>query len=283
MDDEEEGAESQASPAQVDDEASVTKTPAIQALTVDLWYTLIYPTPAVRASIERMRRAVWSESLREQGCSERRAVSWSTRIERAAEAAELEGWSPSWEERVERWSRRIGVSLDPGQLSERFVATVPLDRLHVAPGADEALARLRRKGVKLAIVSNVTHEPPRAIRAILAQHRLDRRFDAIVLSTDVGRAKPRREPFRRALDALGAAPGRTVHIGDAAVDFLGARGVGIRPLLFTGLNRWKPEQLVRAHRPWMRGAVTVRRWKDVPPIVALYGALPSVPGPVAPA
>jgi HAD superfamily hydrolase (TIGR01509 family) len=253
------------------------ESPALEALTVDLWYTLIYPTPQVRAAIERARRAVWAEGLRAQGFSAKRAHTWSVRIDRAAESAELEGWSPSWNERVERWSRRIGLPLDPDQLAERFVATVPLLQVRLAPGADQALARLKRRGFRLAIVSNVTHEPPEAIHAVLAEHGLDRRFDSVVLSTDVGRAKPRREPFRRALSDLGAAPGRTVHIGDAAVDFLGARAAGIRPLLYTGLNRWKPDQLRRLHRPWMRGALKVSRWEEVPRAVTFYEALPSVP------
>jgi HAD superfamily hydrolase (TIGR01509 family) len=251
--------------------------PALEALTVDLWYTLIYPTPSVRARIERARRRVWAESLREGGCSPKRATTWAARIDRAAEAAELEGWSPSWDERVERWSRRIGVPIDADRLADRFVTTVPLQEVHLAAGADHALARLRRRGVRLAIVSNVTHEPPQAIHGVIEKHGLDRRFDAVVLSTDVGRAKPRKEPFRKALSQLGAAPGRTVHIGDAAVDFLGARAAGIRPLLFTGLSRWKPEQLQKLYRPWMKGALKVSRWEDVPRTVAFYETLPSVP------
>lgn len=256
---------------------SVTNSPAVEALTVDLWYTLIYPTPAVRTSIERTRRAVWAESLRENGCSTKRAATWAARIDRAAEEAELEGWSPSWDERVERWSRRIGVRLDANRLAELFVAKVPVDQVHVAPGAEKALDQLRRRGFRLAIVSNVTHEPPQAIHDLLTRHQLARRFDVVVLSTDVGRAKPRREPFRSALSQLGAAPGRTVHIGDAAADFQGARAAGIRPLLYTGLNRWKPEQLRKAHRPWMRGALKVSRWEEVPRTVSFYETLPTVP------
>jgi HAD superfamily hydrolase (TIGR01509 family) len=254
-----------------------TDPPALEALTVDLWYTLIYPTPQVRSAIERARRTVWSEALRDSGCSPKRAGTWAARIDRAAESAELEGWSPSWPERVDRWSRRIGISLDPDRLAEKFVDAVPLQQVRVAPGADKALALLRRRGFRLAIVSNVTHEPPQAIWGILTAHGLDRRFDTVVLSTDVGRAKPRREPFRHALDQLGAAPGRTVHIGDAAADFQGARAAGIRPLLYTGLSRWKPDQLRSAYRPWMRGALKVSRWEDVPRTVAFYETLPSVP------
>lgn len=259
------------------EDSAASPSPAVEALTVDLWYTLIYPTPTVRATIEKARRAVWAESLRDSGCSPQRAQTWANRIDRAAEEAELDGWSPSWAERVDRWSHRIGVRLDADRLADRFVTKVPLNQVHVAPGAPKALDQLRRRGFRLAIVSNVTHEPPEAIHGILAKHKLDRRFDAVVLSTDVGRAKPRREPFRSALTQLGAAPGRTVHIGDAAADFQGARGAGIRPLLYTGLNRWKPEQLRKAHRPWMRVALKVSRWDEVPPTVSFYETFPTVP------
>jgi len=253
------------------------EAPALEAITCDLWYTLIFPTPPVRRAIERGRREVWAEALREHGYSARRAATWATRIERTAELAESNGRSPRWENRVRQWGRRIGVPLDPDRMAARFTATVPLRRVHVAPGADEALRRLRRRGLRLAIVSNVTHEPAEAVHDVLAHHGLDRRFDTVVLSTDVGRAKPRREPFLRALKQLGASPGGTVHIGDAAADFQGARGAGIRPLFYTGLARWKHEHLRKAHQAWMDGALKVDRWEDVPVVVAAYGSLPSLP------
>ncbi|MFZ0830317.1 MAG: HAD-IA family hydrolase [Thermoplasmata archaeon] len=253
--------------------------PALEALTVDLWYTLIFPSPSARAAIETARLAVWVDGLRAAGCSSRRAETWATQIERSAEVDELSGWSPSWTERVERWSQRTGFTLDAAELAGRFTESVPLDRVRIAPGADRALRLLRRRGLRLAIVSNATHEPPDAVRAVLAQHHLDRRFDTIVLSTDVGRAKPRREPFQRALADLSTPPGSTVHIGDSPADFQGAIAAGIRPLLFTGLNRWKPERLRRAKAPWMRRVLKVDRWEEVPPMAAFFGSLPPLPGP----
>jgi HAD superfamily hydrolase (TIGR01509 family) len=253
--------------------------PALEALTVDLWYTLIFPTPATRRAIEKARRAVWVEGLTEQGCSPRRAASWAARIEEAAEEAELNGRSPAWEERVIRWSQRIGVPLDPDRLAEQFTATVPLGDVRIAPGAEEALGNLRRRGLRLAIVSNTAHEPPGAVREVLAQHHLDQKFDAVVLSTDVGRAKPHREPFRFALRELRVSPGGTVHIGDSAADFEGALAAGIRPLLFTGLSRWRPERLRGRNAPWMRAALKVDRWEDVPPVAASFGLLPPLPLP----
>ena len=256
-----------------------TRLPALEALTVDLWYTLIFPSPSARSAIEKARGEVWIEGLRDRGCSPRRAKSWAAQIERSAEVDELSGWSPSWNERVERWSERTGFRLDADELSDRFTETVPLHRVRVAPGADQALRLLRRRGLHLGIVSNATHEPPQAVHKLLAQHQLDRRFDTVVLSTDVGRAKPRREPFRRALADLGTPPGSTVHIGDSPADFQGAIAAGIRPLLFTGLNRWKPDRLRRASAPWMRRVLRVNRWEEVPPVAAFFGSLPPLARP----
>ena len=251
--------------------------PALEALTVDLWYTLIYPTPGTRAAIETGRRAVWSEALREGGCTPRRAERWARQVERAADEAELNGLSPSWEDRVARWSRRIGVPLDPAAMADRFVESVPLEQVRAAPGALAVLDRLRRRGVRLAMVSNASHEPPRAVHNLLRAHGIEERFDAVVLSSEVGRAKPRREPFRRALIRIGAAPGGTVHVGDAEADFRGALAAGIRPLLYTGLRRWKPDRLRVARPPWLRSALSVRQWEDVPRVCHFFGTLPAVP------
>lgn len=62
-----------------------------------------------------------------------------------------------------------------------------------------------------------------------------------MVSADAARAyKPRREIFHEALRASGRAPNEVVHIGDSYdTDVVGARGVGIRPVL---LLRGHPRQ-----------------------------------------
>jgi putative hydrolase of the HAD superfamily len=48
---------------------------------------------------------------------------------------------------------------------------------------------------------------------------------------DVGRAKPRPEPFAAALRALGSRPGETIHIGDnERTDVRGALDAGLRAI-----------------------------------------------------
>jgi HAD superfamily hydrolase (TIGR01509 family) len=246
--------------------------PALQAVTADVWYTLIYPPSGLREEIEQARRSVWAEGFVEGGCSADRAASWAVRIERAADLAERAGWSPPWNERVREWSHRAGVPLDPDDLVERFRNTVPLRRVRVAPGAPSALDRLRRKGLRLAIISNVTHEPPAAIHEMLDRAGLSRRFDVVILSSELGVAKPRGEPFQQALAQLGTIPARTLHVGDSTVDVQGALAAGIHPLLFTGLHRCKPRTRRALNgRPLLRTVPRVDRWVRVPSIVAAYG------------
>lgn len=260
-------------------EAASSAPRAFEALTVDLWYTLIFPTVAVRHRIESARRSVWSEALQEAGCSPRRSARWARLIEENADEAEENGFSPTWNERVDRWSRRIQVPLDAQDLAARFTETVPLTQVRVAPGAPESLARLREDGIRLGIVSNATHEPPEAVRRLLRAHDLDTPFDCVVLSTDVGRAKPRREPYDRALELLGVRPGGSVHVGDAEADFRGAIAAGVHPLLYTGLRRWKPERLRASPPAWLSKVMRVHRWEEVPRACGFFGALPPVPRP----
>ena len=67
--------------------------------------------------------------------------------------------------------------------------------------------------------------------ALLERDRLRSRFEVTVYSVDVGHAKPRREPFRAAMDALGLPPTEILHIGDnERTDVRGALDAGMRAI-----------------------------------------------------
>jgi putative hydrolase of the HAD superfamily len=90
------------------------------------------------------------------------------------------------------------------------------------------LDALRRRGLKLALVSN-TASPEWLLRPVLERQGLVERVDAIVLSSEVGKRKPHPAIFQRALDELGAGPGEALFVGDRLdVDVLGASRVGLR-------------------------------------------------------
>ena len=92
------------------------------------------------------------------------------------------------------------------------------------------LAHLRDAGFKLAIVSNWdTPLDPLTERLGIAEY-----FDAIVASHDarVRSEKPDPHIFNYALAAVGISAKETVHVGDTyEADIVGARSVGIRPIL----------------------------------------------------
>lgn len=128
--------------------------------------------------------------------------------------------------RFERLVAERGLAADPGALAEAF-----LDGMgrfgELYPGARDVLAALAaRDDLALALVTNGLSEVQ---RARIARLGLDAYFDAIVVSAEVGVAKPAPAIFDLALAGLGDPP-RTgaVMIGDSFTsDLRGARGSGI--------------------------------------------------------
>ena len=103
------------------------------------------------------------------------------------------------------------------------------------------LQYLRGAGFKLAIVSNWdTPLDPLTERLGIAHY-----FDIIVASHDgrVRSAKPDPHIFNYTLAAVGVSAEETVHVGDTyEADIIGARDVGIRPILLdrdrTQIGKW---------------------------------------------
>ncbi len=86
------------------------------------------------------------------------------------------------------------------------------------------LGRLRARGVKVAIVSNCTENT----RPMLVSLGVDALADTLVLSCEVGTAKPAAEIFRHALDRLGVTADAAVFVDDQARFCAGGAAVGIR-------------------------------------------------------
>ncbi|MBI3048081.1 MAG: HAD family hydrolase [Acidobacteria bacterium] len=103
-------------------------------------------------------------------------------------------------------------------------------RFRVRPYVKPLLRRLRRGGLKLALVSNTE---ALLTEYDLARSSLNRLFDAVVLSSAVGVKKPDPRIFRLALRRLGVRPAEAVFVGDDLhVDIEGARrtGMGVLPV-----------------------------------------------------
>ena len=70
------------------------------------------------------------------------------------------------------------------------------------------------------------------LRPLLQQFQLDRYFETIVVSCEVGFAKPSPVIFEHAAKKLGIVPEQILHVGDSAEeDVAGANAAGVRALL----------------------------------------------------
>ena len=85
------------------------------------------------------------------------------------------------------------------------------------------LDTLRSRGVKIAIVSNCTEYT----RELLVDFGVAARADALVLSCEVGAAKPTAQIFRHALDQLDVTAGAALLVDDQAAYCAGAAALGI--------------------------------------------------------
>lgn len=87
------------------------------------------------------------------------------------------------------------------------------------------VSALRSRGLRLGLITN--NEPTHQ-RAKIAAVGLDGMFDTVVISGELGVAKPRPGIFEHACAALGVDPAEAVHVGDnREADVAGAFGAGL--------------------------------------------------------
>jgi putative hydrolase of the HAD superfamily len=252
--------------------------PTLRAVLFDLDETLIPETRPLIAAYHAVAKSVWGPDVSEQ----------QTGSVRAASRAFWEAHSPH-----QAYTKRVHVGPSDG-LSSGFAGPGPeladlrefLPSYHAHAfdtalppdyqGASDQLrglwwdARMRTQGVypgayelldllrdsyKLALVTNGTSDFQ---RQKITHTDMNDRFDAIVVSGDLGNGKPGPEPFLAALEALGVSAQDAVMVGnDQARDIAGAQALGIRTI-------W-----VQPGDPSQAGAVT-----DLAAIPALLRAQP---------
>lgn len=106
----------------------------------------------------------------------------------------------------------------------------------VDPDAAQAVRVLAERGAQIMLASN-TYMPLPVRRQTLRQAGILGCFSAIVLSSDIGVAKPHEEFYRAALQIAGCAPGRALFVGDHEVeDVARPRAVGFQALRVTRIR-----------------------------------------------
>jgi epoxide hydrolase-like predicted phosphatase len=88
----------------------------------------------------------------------------------------------------------------------------------------EAVARARSAGIRVGVITNSWGTAP---YDPYAAYQLDQRFDAVVISSQVGLRKPEPAIYRLAADELGVPLGRIVFVDDIATNLEPAHELGM--------------------------------------------------------
>ena len=135
---------------------------------------------------------------------------------------------------VGRILERNGVPVEAGLVERiRAACCMPLPSSGGAPrpGALEALGYVKRKGLKVALVTNVLWRTQAEVLADWEAYGFTD-VDAAVTSLDVGQYKPHPAMFERALREVAVEPARAVMVGNSRkADIAPSKKLGMRAVL----------------------------------------------------
>jgi putative hydrolase of the HAD superfamily len=235
----------------------------LDAVTIDLWGTILHQQDP-QEKIER-RRAILLGVLRDAGHPlEVEELRGGFRRSRAIIDAEIAATHRDIGP-VARWDilmAELGVA--PGRIPFSAVAHAYDDLVveflpPLMPDLASTLDRLAAR-YRLALICNTGYTGGDVLRKVLSRHGMDRHFDALTFSNELGLMKPHPAIFEHTLSRLDVDPGRTLHIGDTEhQDIAGAIGFGMFAVRFAP----PPESSTRAH-------LAVESWGE------LAGHLPPV-------
>lgn len=120
---------------------------------------------------------------------------------------------------------------------------------------------LRKKGYKTGIISNWDIR----LENIIKELNIEKLFDYIFISCNVGYEKPDRRIFDFALKTSGFKPSEAFHIGDSLKeDIIGAKNCGITPLLICRKKEFSHHEINAADN---NGTINISNLKECIPII----------------
>ena len=123
---------------------------------------------------------------------------------------------------------RMAGSILDRYFEDVFEAFRRADSWELFPDTVACLRQLQSLGYRLGVLSNFDSR----LLGLLDDLQLSPFFSAVTISWRAGSAKPDREIFLRAAEAMETPPGRVLHVGDClADDYKGARNAGLMAVL----------------------------------------------------
>ncbi len=132
------------------------------------------------------------------------------------------------------------------------------------PYVDEVLTELKRKGFKLGIITNTVTSREEHVRSALQKMDIEKHFDMVLTSVDVGHRKPDERIFMTALRALKVKPHDAVMVGNQiSTDIVGGNRIGMKTVLFKWNKRYNEMVTLPEEQP-MR---TIKSLRELPHII----------------
>ena len=216
------------------------------AVTFDLWGTLIFEFGTKPNSIKRRQlRADYSlDVLTALGESVEHSnfVAVLNTISEDIIAAHDEARDSSLAEWIESGlalldrdlPKRIGgsgVTAVVDAIDRSFIESPPT----LLDGSLDLLDRVRGRGVHVGLISNAGLTSSKAFRVWFEQIGLLDKFEYMAFSNDLAMAKPAKQIFELALNALETRPARALHVGDNMhADVAGAAAAGMSTVWVRG-------------------------------------------------
>lgn len=221
--------------------------PPVGAVFFDAVATLILPHPSVGSVYARAAAAhglrIPARALEAQFVPAYRELSplrFSGRSRLQTSDARERGW---WRLVVARTLERAGYPDPPAAVVEAALEAFSRGAAwRLRAGALPTLAGLRRRGIQVAIVSNYDSR----LRRVVGELGVARFFSALVISAEVGWAKPSPRIFAAALERTGVRPMEALMVGDRRVeDYEGAGAAGLQALRLDPHREERGDHVIR--------------------------------------
>jgi putative hydrolase of the HAD superfamily len=167
--------------------------------------------------------------------------------------ARVLGEFQSVEASIEYICDRMGVSVTAEQMAKAVEIRLQLTRRALIPRPDaiSTIARLKRAGFKIGLLSNCSIEIP----MVWPETEFAELFDSTIFSSRERLNKPDPRIYRIASERLGVAPENCLYIADGEnYELAAAADAGMRPVLIRNPECDNDKAILREARDW-QGAV----------------------------